>query len=80
MVIVEPCFGHDQTLSVLKQSKKAATKLSGELLMDIVMENITLMKLLSLDKDIHVKAREASQNSFLDMREFFRINKALQSS
>ena len=80
MVIVEPCFGHDQTLFVLKQSKKAATKLSGELLMDIVMENITLLKLLSLDKDIHVKAREASRNSFLDMREFFGINKALQSS
>ena len=44
------------------------------------MENITLMEPLSLDKDIHVKAREASQNSSLDMREFFRIDKALQSS
>ena len=44
------------------------------------MENITLMKLLSLDKGIHVKAQEASQNRFLDMREFFGINKALQSS
>ena len=44
------------------------------------MENITLMELSSLDKDIHVKAREASQNSFLDMRQFFGIDKALQSS
>ena len=44
------------------------------------MENLTLMKLLSLDEDIHVTAEEASQNRFLDMREFFGINKALQNT
>ena len=43
------------------------------------MENIPPLELLSLVEDIHVKTREASQNTDLDMREFLRIDKALQS-
>ena len=61
--------GRDQTPFVLKQSKEVATKLSGELPTDIEMESIPLMNFSSSDKDIHVKAREALKNTFLDIRE-----------
>ena len=43
------------------------------------MESIPPKELLSLSEEIHVKTREASQNTNLDIREFFGINKALQS-
>ena len=43
------------------------------------MESISLKELSSLAEDIHVKTREASQNTDLDMQEFLEINKALQS-
>ena len=43
------------------------------------MENIPLKDLSSLAEDIHVKTREASQNTNLGMRELLGINKALQS-
>ena len=43
------------------------------------MESIPLGELSSLVDDIHVKTREASQNTDLDMQEFLRIDKALQS-
>ena len=43
------------------------------------MESIPLEKLSSLAKDIHVKTREASQNTDLDMREYLGIDKFLQS-
>ena len=43
------------------------------------MESIPLMDLSSLVEDIHVNTREASQNTDLDMREFFGIGKVLQS-
>ena len=68
----------DETPSALETSFKAATKLSRELPKDLEMENIPLEELSSLVEDIHVKTREASQNTNLDMREFLRINKALQ--
>ena len=42
------------------------------------MESILLGKLSSLVEYIHVKTREASQNTNLDMREFLGIDKALQ--
>ena len=42
------------------------------------MESIPLEELLSLVEDIHAKAREASQNTNLDMPEFLGIDKALQ--
>ena len=43
------------------------------------MEIVLLLELSSLVEHIHIKSREASQNTFLDMREFLGINKALQS-
>ena len=47
--------------------------------MDLEMESIPLEELSSLAEDIHLKTREASQNTDLDMREFLGIDKALQS-
>ena len=43
------------------------------------MESIPLKELLSLVEDIHVKTREALQNTDCDMREFLGIDKVLQS-
>ena len=43
------------------------------------MESIPPEELSSLTEEIHVKTREASQNTNLDMREFLGIDKALQS-
>ena len=62
----------------LERSFMAATKLICELPTDIEMENMPLEELSSLAEEIHVKAREASQNTDLDMREFLGIDKALQ--
>ena len=64
---------------VLEKSFKAATKLSRDLPPDLQMESIPLEELSSLASDIHVKTREASQNTDLDMREILGIDKALQS-
>ena len=69
----------DETPSALERSVKAATKLSRGLQTDLEMECIPLKDLSSLVPDIHVKTREASQNTILDMREFLAIDKALQS-
>ena len=43
------------------------------------MKSIPLEDLSSLVEDIHVKTREASQNTDLDVQEFLGIDKALQS-
>ena len=43
------------------------------------MECVLVMELSSLAEDIHVKAREASQNVDLDMQDLFEINEVLQS-
>ena len=64
----------NETPSALERSFKTATKLSRELPTDIEMG-----ELLSLVEDTHVKTREASENTDLDMREFLGIDKALQS-
>ena len=77
--IMKNVLGLAETLSALEKSFKAATKLSCELPTDIEMESIPWEKLPSLVKDIHVKTREASQNTDLDMREFLGIDKTLQS-
>ena len=69
----------DRTPPALERSFRAATKLSRELPTDFEMENIPLEKFLSLVEDIHAKTREASQNTDLDMRDFFGIDKTLQS-
>ena len=69
--------GFDKTPPALERSFKAATKLSRELPTDLEMESIPLEELSSLVEDIHVKTREASQNTDLDMPEFLGIDKAL---
>ena len=69
----------DETPSALERSFKAATKLRRELPTDIEMESIPLMELSSLVEDIHVKTREASQNTVLGMRHFLGVDKTLQS-
>ena len=71
-------LGTVETPPELERSSKDATKLRRELPMDIEVESIPLEELSSLVDDIHVKTREASQNTDLDMREFLEIDKALQ--
>ena len=58
----------DETSPALKRCFNAATKLRRELQMDIEIESIPLMELLSVVEDIHVKTPEGSQNTNLDMR------------
>ena len=72
-------LGLDETPPSFDRSIKAATKLKGELPAALMMESITLKDHSSLVEDIHVKTKEASQNTDLDMREFLAIDKALQS-
>ena len=72
-------LGLDETPSTLEKPFKAATKLSRELPTDLEMESIPLEEHSSLAEDIHVKKREASQNTNLDMQEFLGIDQALQS-
>ena len=69
----------DETPTALERSFKAATKVRRELPTDIETESIPLMELSPLGEDIHVKTREASQNTDLDMQEFLGIDKALQT-
>ena len=68
----------DETSSALERSVKAATNFSRDLPTDLEMEVIPLKELLSLVEDIHVKTREASQSTDLDMQEFLGNDKALQ--
>ena len=77
--ILKSVLNLDQTPSALEKSISAATKLQSELPTGLEMESIPLKELSSLAEDIHVKTREASQNTDLDMREFLGIDKALQS-
>ena len=71
-------LGIDRTPPALERSLSAASKLKAELPTDLKMESIPLDELSSLVEDIHVKIREASQNTDLDMREFLGIDKALK--
>ena len=43
------------------------------------METVPLKKLSSLAEDIHIKIRETSRNTNLDIWKFLGINKALQT-
>ena len=70
-------LGIVETPLALERSLKIATKLRRESLTNIEMESIPLMEISSLAEDIHVKTREASQNTDLDMPEFLGIDKAL---
>ena len=69
-------LGIDETLSALEWSFKTTTIPQ---LTVIEMESIPLMELSYLAEDIHVKTREASQNTDLAIREFLGIDKALQT-
>ena len=71
--------GVGKTPPALERSSKAATKLNSELPTDLKMESIRLEELWSLVEDIHIKIREASQNTDFNMREFLGIDKTLQS-
>ena len=77
--IMKSVLNLDETPSALERSFKAATKLNHELPTDIEMESIPLEELSTLVKDIHVKTREASQNTDLDTREFLGNDKSLQA-
>ena len=65
--------------SALEILISTASKLKSELTTDLQMKSIPLKELSSLAENIHVKTREASQNTDLDMCEFLGIDKALQS-
>ena len=71
-------LGIETTLPSLERSISAARKLKSELPTDLQMESIPLKELSSLVEDIHVKTREALQNTNLDMQEFLDIDKVLQ--
>ena len=70
-------LGVDKTPPALERSLSAATKLKSALPTDLEMESIPPEELSSLAEEIHVKTREASQNTDLDIREFLGIDKAL---
>ena len=67
---MENFLGIETTLPSLERSISAATKLEAELPTDLQMESILLQELSSLTEEIHIKTREASQQTSLDMREF----------
>ena len=67
---MENFLGIKTTLPSLERSISAATKLEAELPTDLQMESIPLQELSSLTEEIHIKTREASQQTSLDMREF----------
>ena len=77
--IMKSVLSLDKTSSALERLIDAATKVKGKLPTDLEMESIALKELSSLAEEIHVKKREAWQNTDLDMREFLEIDKALQS-
>ena len=72
-------LGINKTPPGLERYFKAATKLRSKLPTDLEMESIPLEKLSPLAEDVHIKTREASQNTDLDMQEFLGVDKALQS-
>ena len=76
--IMKSVLSLEETPSALERSLKASTKLRRELPTDLEMETIPLGELSSLVKHVHVKTREASQNTDLVMREFLGIDKALR--
>ena len=68
----------NRTSPALERFFKATTKLKTELRTDLEMESIPLEELSSQVEVIHIKTREASQNTYLDMRKSLGIEKALQ--
>ena len=60
-------LGINATPPSLERSISAASKLKSDLPTNLQMERKPLEELSSLVEDIHVKTREASQNTNLDM-------------
>ena len=77
--IMKSVLSLDETPSALERSISAASKIKSELPTDMQMESIPLKQRSPLVENIHVKTREASQNTDLDMQEFLGIDKAVQS-
>ena len=69
----------EQTPPSIDRSIKAANLLKSEIPTQTDIETTPLFNLSSAVEEIHIKTREASQNTDLDMREFLGIDKALQS-
>ena len=76
--IMKSVLSLDEKPSVLERLIKATSNLKSDLPTDLQMESIPLKAFSSLVENIHIKTREASQNTNLDMREFLGIDKALQ--
>ena len=77
--IMKSVLSLDEKPPALERCLKAAKKLRAGLPTDLEMESIPLKDLSSVLEDIHIKTREASQNTDLDLREFLGVDKALQS-
>ena len=77
--IMKSVLNLDKTPPSVENLISAASKLKAELPADLQMESIPLKELSSLVEDIHIKTREASQKTSLDMREFLGIDRALKS-
>ena len=60
-------LGIDITPPSLERLISAASKLKSDIPADLEMESIPPIELLSLVEDVHVKSREASQNTDLNM-------------
>ena len=76
--IMKSVLSLDEKPSALERLIKATSNLKNDLPTDLQMESIPLKAFSSLVENIHIKTREASQNTNLDMREFLGIDKALQ--
>ena len=75
--IMESVLSVDETPTALERSVKTATKLKSELPTDLQMESIPLKELFSLVEDIHIKTREALQNTHLNKQEYFFVSTRL---
>ena len=69
----------EQTPPSIDRSIKAANLLKSEIPTQTDIETIPLFDLSSVVEEIHIKTRETSQNTNLDIREIVGIDKALQS-
>ena len=76
--IMKNALSLEKKSSALERSLKATTKLIPKLPTNLEMESIPIMELSPLVEDIHIKTREASQNTDRDMQDILGIYKALQ--
>ena len=79
LTLMKKFLNLEQTPPSIDRSIKAADLLKSEIPTQTDIETIPLLDLSSVVEEIHIKTREASQNTDLDIREFLGIDKALQS-